>query len=209
MTSARSSRAYRGVSAGDRAATRRTALIDAALACLAADGLAGVSVRSVCAQARLTARYFYEAFTDLDALLVAALVSVTDEVEAASVRALDTVAADDTAAQVRAAISAGYGVVATDAGKANVLLVATAGHSALRTRRQQFVDDFADIVIDNLPVLRALPAQRRREARVLVLFLMAGSIELIVAVLTRRVRMSQAALVDRLTTLWLAALGTL
>ena len=90
-----------------------------------------------------------------------------------------------------------------------MLLVATAGHGTLRARQQQFVEDFTDIVIENLPVLRGLPVQRRRDARVLVLFLMAGSIELVVAVLTRRVRMTQAALVDRLTTVWLASLGTL
>jgi AcrR family transcriptional regulator len=206
MPTAQATRAYRGVSASDRAASRRAALVDAAISCLADAGLAGVSVRAVCARARLTARYFYEAFTDLDELLVAALAAVTSEVSAASVAALDTVAAEDTAAQVRAAIDAGYGVVAADAGKANVLLVAAAGHGGLRARRQQFVDDFAGVVIDSLPVLRSLPTARRRDARVVVLFLMGGSTELIEAVLAGRLQMSRGALVDRLTALWLAAL---
>ncbi len=207
MSPAQSTRAYGGVAAAERMAIRRAALIDAAIQSMAESGLAGTSVRSVCARARLTARYFYEAFTDLDELLVAALGSVTGEVEAASLRALDTVPVDDTAAQVRAAIDAGYGVVATDAVKANMLVVAVAGNAALRKRREQFVDDFTDIVIANLPVLRALTVAERHKARVVVLFLMAGSIELIVAVLESRVRLSRRALVDRLTSLWLAALA--
>jgi AcrR family transcriptional regulator len=209
MPTAQATRPYRGVSASDRATARRAALVDAAIACLAETGLSGVSVRSVCARARLTARYFYAAFTDLDDLLVAALASVVTQVEAASVRALEAVPAHDTAAQVRAAIDAGFGVVAADSGKANVLLVAAAGHGGLRARRQQFVEDFANVVIESLPVLRALPAEQRRDARVVVLFLMGGSTELIEAVLAGRVRMSQRALVDRLTALWLPALASL
>lgn len=50
--------AYRGIGADERRAQRRRLLIDSALDCLHQDGLAAVSVRSVCAQARLTARYF-------------------------------------------------------------------------------------------------------------------------------------------------------
>ena len=55
------------------------ALVETALDCLHVDGLAGISVRAICARARLTPRYFYESFADLDELLVATVDSVTDE----------------------------------------------------------------------------------------------------------------------------------
>src|SRR3954454_10127210 len=111
-------RAYRGVPAEERRDQRRRRLIETALECLHADGLAGVSVRSVCARARLTPRYFYESFDGLDGLLVASIDSVFDEIADRSLAAL-AAAPDDLSAQVRAAIDAGYAVVATDARKAS------------------------------------------------------------------------------------------
>ena len=59
-------RSYRGIGADERVAARRAALVEAGLDCLHDDGLSGASVRSICARARLTPRYFYESFADLD-----------------------------------------------------------------------------------------------------------------------------------------------
>jgi AcrR family transcriptional regulator len=199
-------RAYRGVSADDRRTQRRQALIETALDCLHADGLAGVSVRSVCARARLTPRYFYESFDDLDRLLLAAVDSVVDEVADRSLAAL-AAAPDDLAAQVRAAIDAGYGVVATDARKASAMLVAAAGHGPLRERRHKLVTDYADLIIDGLPLLNGLGRPERRTARAMALFLMAGATDVIEAVLAGRLRMSRTQLVDQITAMWLAVLS--
>jgi AcrR family transcriptional regulator len=199
-------RAYRGISADERRAQRRRALIETALDGLHADGLAGVSVRSVCARARLTPRYFYENFADLDGLLLATVDAVSDEVAACALAALDA-QPDGLAAQVRAAIDAGYGVVATDPRKATALLVAASGHGPLRQRRQQVVTRFADLVIDRLAVLNPLGVAERRRARAAALFLMGGATEVIEAVLGGRLRLSRARLVDQLTSMWLAVLS--
>lgn len=201
-----STRAYRGVPADERREVRRAALIATVLDCLHDDGLGGVSVRSVCARARLTPRYFYESFDDLDQALVAAVDAVVDEVAGQSLAAVSA-AGEDTAAQVRAAIDAGYGVVVTDPRKANALLVAAAGHGPLRERRHRVVTDYADLVIDSLPALNALGLSERRRARATALFLMGGTAEVIEAALSGRVRMSRARLVDHLTTMWLGALS--
>jgi AcrR family transcriptional regulator len=200
------SRAYRGVSADDRRAARRAALIEAALDCLHDDGVAGVRVRSVCTRARLTPRYFYESFADLDTLLVAAVDAVVDEVADRSLAALAATPAD-LAAQVRAAIEAGYGVVATDPRKASALLVAASGHGPLRERRHKLVTDFADLIIDGLPVLHGLGLPQRRTARATALFLMGGAADVIEAVLSGRLRMSRTQLVDQLSALWVAVLS--
>src|SRR3954468_13388913 len=94
-------RAYRGVPADERREQRRQRLVETALDCLHDEGLAGVSVRSVCARARLTPRYFYESFADLDELLVATVDAVCDEVATSGLAALDA-ARPELPAQVRA-----------------------------------------------------------------------------------------------------------
>lgn len=200
-----STRAYRGISADDRRGKRRETLIQTALDCLHSDGLAGVSVRSVCVRSRLTPRYFYESFADLDQLLLATVDTVVDEVARTSLAAVAAVP-DVVAEQVRAAIDAGYGVVATDPRKATALLVASGGHGLLRERRHKLVTEFADLIIDTLPVLNSLGLAQRRQARATALFLMGGSADVIEAVLAGRLRMSRARLVDQLSALWLGAL---
>jgi AcrR family transcriptional regulator len=199
-------RAYRGVPAQERRDQRRHQLIETALDCLHDDGLAGVSVRSVCARARLTPRYFYESFADLDELLVATVDAVCDEVATAGLTALDA-APPELPTQVRAALNAGYGVVVADRRKATALLVAASGHGALRERRHAVITRFADLVIDRLPVLTAFGVTERRRARATALFLMGGATEVIEAVLAGRLRLSRAALVDQLTVMWLAVLS--
>ena len=197
-------RPYRGVSHEDRIAERREALIATGLDSLHEDGLSGVSVRSICARARLSPRYFYESFADLDALLLALIDSVAAEVAAASVRAIGT-AGPALADQVRAAVDAGYGVVATDRRKATALLVAAAGHGPLAERRQQIVIDYAELALANLGPLGSL--RDRKQATATALFLMGGAGELIAAALSGRLRLSRAAVVDQLVALWLAVLS--
>ena len=199
-------RAYRGVPAEQRRGQRRGQLIETALDCLHEDGLAGVSVRSVCARARLTPRYFYESFADLDELLLATIDAVCDEVATSALAALDAAPAE-LPAQVRAAIDAGYGVVVADRRKATAVLVAASGHGPLRERRHEVITRFADLVIDRLPVLTAFGAAQRRQARATALFLMGGATEVIEAVLAGRLRLSRTVLVDQLTASWLAVLS--
>ena len=202
------SRAYRGVPADQRRAQRRQLLIDTALDCLHEEGLAAISVRSVCARARLTPRYFYESFEGLEPLLLTAVDSVVDEVAEQALTALAAAPAD-LAVQVRSAIDAGYGVVATDARKASALLVAASGHGPLRARRQKLVTDYADLIIDGLPLLNGLGLAERRTARAMALFVMGGAADVIEAVLSGRLRLSRKQLVDQLTAMWLSVLSGL
>lgn len=198
-------RPYRGVAFEQRREQRREALIETGLDCLAEDGLSGVSVRSVCARARLTPRYFYENFADLDELLVAVVDAVAAEVATSSLAAI-AAAPDDLEAQVRAAVDAGYGVVADDRRKANALLVAAAGHGPLQDRRREIVLQYAELAIAALPALQARTPTERTRAKATALFLMGGAAELIAASLSGTVRLSRARVVAHLTALWVAAL---
>ncbi len=94
-------RTYGGVAADERRATRRAALMEAALDLFAEDGARGVSKRAVCARARLNDRYFYQHFSDADALIEAV-------VQDGTIRGLEAVnAANQTAApDIRAQVHA-------------------------------------------------------------------------------------------------------
>ncbi|MEU1996434.1 TetR family transcriptional regulator [Nocardia gamkensis] len=62
-------RTYGGVSADERRAERHARLVRAARELLESGDTAQVTVTAVCRRAKLTERYFYESFTDRDALL--------------------------------------------------------------------------------------------------------------------------------------------
>jgi AcrR family transcriptional regulator len=191
---------YRGLPAHVRQEQRRQLLLDAALWCLYEDGLAGISVRSVCARARLTPRYFYESFASLDALLLAVVDDIADEIVARGVAAI--AAADTPEQMVRGAIDAGYGVVDEDRRKAAAILICAAGHGPLRERRHQLLVRFAAVVTDALPLVGSAP----RSPEALALFLLGGAFEMIEATLSGSLALTRDELVEELTLLWLAAL---
>src|ERR1039458_3042622 len=56
-------RLYRGISPAERRAQRRERLFDAGVEQFGNQGYAQSSIRSVCAEASLNSRYFYESFT--------------------------------------------------------------------------------------------------------------------------------------------------
>src|SRR5579875_3726809 len=191
---------YRGASTEQRQERRR-----AALDSLHEDGLAGVSVRSVCARSRLTPRYFYENFADLDALLAAAVDAIADEIISSCITAVDD--ADSLEDKVRDAIDAGYGVVADDRRKATAILVCAAGHASLRTRRHGLLVRFAEVILSALPLVQAPgTAAEIAEARPLALFLMGGAAEVIEAVLSGALPLSREQVVGRLSRMWLSTL---
>lgn len=65
-------RRYSGQSFESRQAERRDRLIQAALEVAGKSGLDGLSVAAICAEAGLTARYFYESFPSREAIFVEA-----------------------------------------------------------------------------------------------------------------------------------------
>jgi AcrR family transcriptional regulator len=199
-------RAYRGVALADRVAVRREALVEAGLNCLHADGLAAVSVRSVCSQARLTPRYFYESFADLDALLAAIVDVVCADV---ATHALDAIAAapDELGAKIRAAVCSAYTVLASDDRKATAFLVASAGPPSLVERRETWLTEFVQLVLTTLPVRSADTVVGRRAAKAAALFVMGGTTELLRAVFGKISPMPEAEVVEHLTAMWVAVLA--
>lgn len=141
-------RPYRGIPADARVADRRARLLAAALEELAAGGVAALSVRAICARAGLTRRYFYESFSDLDALLVAAFDDLHEEIADAIVAALDAVRGAPFDERARAAIGAALAIVLATPAKARLMIAAGGEHGALAARRAEAVDAFATLVAD-------------------------------------------------------------
>ncbi|QHE70977.1 putative transcriptional regulator [Rhodococcus sp. WAY2] len=84
-------RMYGGQEGDARRAERRAQLIEAGLDLLGGDdGDHTLSVRGVCKRAGLATRYFYESFTDRDALIVAVYDSVVQRIATSTLEAVST-----------------------------------------------------------------------------------------------------------------------
>jgi AcrR family transcriptional regulator len=70
---------YSGQSFADRHAERRDRLVKAAAMVASRSGFDGTSVAAICAEAGLTARYFYESFPTREAIFVEAYRAVQNE----------------------------------------------------------------------------------------------------------------------------------
>src|SRR3984885_10019727 len=79
MTKPSEKRRYSGQSFEDRQAERRARLVRAAALVAARHGLEGTSVAAICAEAGLTARYFYESLPGREAIFVEAYRAGQDE----------------------------------------------------------------------------------------------------------------------------------
>src|ERR1700734_124364 len=84
-----SERPYGGVDAADRRASRRARLLAAGLDLLGSDDAAELTVRGVCRQAGVAARYFYESFADKDEFVGAVFDSVIAELAFTTQAAVD------------------------------------------------------------------------------------------------------------------------
>lgn len=193
-------RPYAGRSLGERRETRRQQLIETGLDCLHAEGLSGISVRTVCARAKLTPRYFYESFANLDELLVALVDHVGDEVSTLSITNLLKYEGDPEL-QMRMGLTEVFGVVLNDERKASVLLAAAA-HGAMQARQQQRFLEYTQITIDYLSGTQVIDPIKLQP---MALFMVGGAVELISAKISGLITITADELVDRCVELFLSA----
>ncbi|MET7768558.1 TetR/AcrR family transcriptional regulator [Nocardia sp. NPDC005366] len=138
-------RTYGGISADERRAQRRAALLDAALELIGDQGLSKLTVSGLCARAGLNERYYYESFTGRDAVLTAVVDRIAEELAIAIIEALRA-APDDSRAKAHAAIEAGIHVLTDDPRKAKVALIAGQATPELRARTTETVRVFIRLV---------------------------------------------------------------
>ena len=121
-------RRYRGASPDERRAERRRRLIAAAVAVYGEQGYRNATVKSVCAAAGLTERYFYESYANSEELLIACFNAVTyrvfDEIEEAARQA-----GRSRARRARAMLTAYFSALRSEPRGARVFLVEIRGVS--------------------------------------------------------------------------------
>ncbi|MFR9752148.1 TetR/AcrR family transcriptional regulator [Nocardia sp. 004] len=138
-------RTYGGISAPERRAQRRAALLEAALEIVGTTGSAKLTVSGLCALAGLNERYYYENFDSLDAVLAALLDRIAEELAVAILAAVRA-AAPNARTSAQAAITAGVHVLTDDPRKAKVALIVSMATPALRARTTSTVRKFSRMV---------------------------------------------------------------
>ena len=193
---------YRGVPAEERRADRRKRLLEAGVDVIGRSGWQNTTVRAVCAEAGLTERYFYESFSDREALLLQAFDHVTATAAATIVAAVAD-APHDAESRARAAIGAFVDLVADDPGGARVMLVEATGSEALNERRLAAIATFARLVRDQATEFYGVkPGSLDVE---LTAHALVGAVaQLLIAWLSGEVEVSRDRLVDHCTALFLA-----
>ncbi|WP_378735702.1 TetR/AcrR family transcriptional regulator [Nocardia brasiliensis] len=143
---ATTSRSYGGVPIEQRRARRRAALLDAAQEIIGTSGFAKLTVSGLCTEAKLSERYYYESFGDLDTVFSELFDRIVDEIGQAVVTAFVTTPAD-IRAKTRAAIAAAVDLIADDPRKARIVTVEAQLNPALLMRRAEVMRSFAGIMM--------------------------------------------------------------
>jgi AcrR family transcriptional regulator len=198
---AKGSRLYGGIEADDRRAARRARLMEAALDLLGGEGWHATTVRAICVRAKLTPRYFYESFADLDELL---LVLFDELVEEAAAQVLEAVAGaeHDARAKARAAIGAFVEFVTGDPRKARVLFVEAIGSEPLTRRRFDTVRMFARLVAQQGRDFYGIEGELGSLIDTTALMLVGGLAETLLSFLDGTLRVTREQLVEDCTDLF-------
>jgi len=114
-------RLWRGRTQDERQAERRERLRTAAMRIVEESGVDAIAVRSVCREARLTERYFYESYASIDDLVGELYDTVVDEVYS-SIRQADE-ADDDPVARGEASIRVLARILLADRAKSRIFVM--------------------------------------------------------------------------------------
>jgi AcrR family transcriptional regulator len=136
---------WRGVPIEVRRAERREQLIDAAYNLVGTEGWHGTTVRGVCQEARLNARYFYENFDGIESLFIAVFDRLILEITHGAINAIAN-AGQDPATRVRAVLEATVRYVTADPRRARILFVEAVGNERVGQRRLDTMHATAEIM---------------------------------------------------------------
>lgn len=200
-----STRRYAGRPAADRARERRARLLEAALEIIGSDGFAALTVDGVCAQAQLTKRYFYESFTDRDALVLCALDDLFDAI-ADGIRRV-VAGTEPGPARARAVVEHLVAALADDPRRARLYVECTA-QDVLRARRTRAIDDFTRLVCDEVFEFEG-PRRRSVDRRLAARVVVSGTTDVVTGWLDGTVRCSRRTLVETIVALGQGAVTAL
>lgn len=191
-----SARPYRGVEATERLATRRTQLLAAGLDLIGAPDEPELTVRSVCQRAGLSARYFYESFSDKDELVA----SVYDWVIAKLAAGIQAAAATGSALeQARAGMGVVVRTVADDARIGRLVFSTKLANAVVMRKRAESSALFA--LISGRHVIDMLQAPENEHVKAAAHFAVGGVGQTLTAWLDGEVKMTPDELADHLASM--------
>ena len=187
-------RPYGGVDARDRIAERRRRLLDAGLELLGgSDHPPELTVRAICAHAGISARYFYESFTDKDHLVAAVYDSVIADIAATTQAAIAAAPRDE---QNRAGIANLVRVIAGDARVGRLLFNPKLSNAVLARKRAEVGGVFA--LLSGQHVTAAYQVSQNGWTTSVAHFVVGGVGQTISAWVSGDIELDQAQLVEQL-----------
>jgi AcrR family transcriptional regulator len=198
---------WRGVSAEQRREQRRERLLAAGLQVIGALGWSRTTVRAVCAESGLSERYYYEAFADSEALLLAVFESVREQTMAAVTQAAIDSAGETLPVRARACIAAGLSALLDDPRKGKVLFLEATSNEALQQRRHDDTLLTALLLGQIAEQHLGLQARDRADAELSALAIVGAESALVSAYLAGRLDITRNRLIDHITELHLAVAG--
>jgi AcrR family transcriptional regulator len=191
-------RPYRGVEAADRLATRRARLLEAGLDVLGADrqDASELTVRGVCRQAGVAARYFYESFTDKDELVGAVFDWVIADLAATTQAAVAAAPAEE---QTRVGMANIVRTIDSDPRVGRLLFSSQPANAVLVRKREESSALFA--MLSGQHAGTALRMQRNERITATAHFVVGGVGQTLSAWLAGEVRLDSDQLVDQLASL--------
>ena len=187
-------RPYRGVEASERIDLRRRQLLDAGLDLLGDSPTTELTVRAVCRQSGLTARYFYESFADKDEFVAAVFDAAVADVATSTQAA---VATSPPAKQNRAGMANLVRTIGADARIGRVLFDIHLSDPVILRKRGNLGDIFA--VLTGRYIESLLQGDAGDRAKATVRFVVGGVGQTLSAWLAGDVVLSQQELIDQLT----------
>jgi len=191
-----SARPYRGVDAADRLASRRASLLEAGLDLLGGDDSVELTVRAICRQAGVTARYFYESFSDKDDFVGAVFDWVVAELATTT---QNEVNAAHAAEQTRAGMANIVRIIRGDQRIGRLLFSAQPSNAVLMRKRVESSALFA--MLSGRHVENALRVPQNDRIKAAAHFVVGGVGQTIGAWLAGDVRLDPEQLVDQLASL--------
>ena len=198
-------RPWRGVSAEQRVSERRERLLAAGLEVFTSRGYLAAKVRDVCAEARLTERYFYESFADKEALLRAVAEGIVADFVAAAAPSVALVGSDFDAAAGGAA-RAVIASLTDDPRRARILFIEIVGVSpALEDRRRVLIGALVDVVRGAAATAFGPWARTSVEVELIARAVVGAAQELLIAYVRDELPIDQDGLVANVKRLFLSA----
>lgn len=189
-------RSYRGVQAGERLAQRRQRFIEAGLDLLGQTDPDELTVRSICARAGLTARYFYESFADKDEFVEAVFDAATTQLATATTGAVTAAADLPAAEQNRAGVASIIRTIADDRRIGRLLFSTELSNAVILRMRAQREGLF--VMLGNEHIRNALRVSGSHRLKATTNFVLGGMRQTISAWLAGAVELSADELVDLL-----------